>query len=227
MKRRLLATVMFVTLGSLSLAGCEANMSDYEYGEQHPVKVETRTALLILEPGPGGRVQNVDLPAITEFSGDFGKKAAGGITVRVGAAGAADPLAQAFANDVMQVLASRGVPAAAVDIAYATDPQSAKYGRAVMEYPIYVALADECGTWKDRTEFTPLNENTYNFGCAMQRNIAAMVVNPRDLEDAAQSSGRLAARADNIVGKYIIGSKIGASSEAPAIDPPASTTGGN
>lgn len=226
MKCRLLATALCLAWGSIGLAGCEANMSDYEYGEQHPVKVETRTALLILDPGPGGRVQNMDLPAITEFSSDFGKKAAGGITVRIGAANANDPLAQAFAGDVMQILASRGVPAAAVQLTYATDPQSAKYGRAVMEYPIYVALADECGTWKDRPEFTPLNENTYNFGCAMQRNIAAMVVNPRDLEDAAASTGRLAARADNIVGKYIIGNKIGASPESPAIDPP-TTTGGN
>lgn len=226
MKNRLLAAAAFATLGALGLAGCEANMSDYEYGEQHPVKVETRTALLILDPGPGGRVQNTDMPAITEFSSDFGKRAAGGITVRVGAANAADPLAQAFASDVMQVLASRGVPAAAVQLSYATDEQSAKYGRAVMEFPIYVALADECGTWKDRPEFTPLNENTYNFGCAMQRNIAAMVVNPKDLEDAALPSGRLAARADNIVGKYIIGAKIGGSSESPAIEPP-TTTGGS
>ncbi|MDY0870770.1 CpaD family pilus assembly protein [Dongia rigui] len=226
MKRRLLATAMFAVLGALGLAGCEANMPDYEYGEQHPIKVETRTALLILDPGPGGRVQNADLPAITEFSSDFGKKAAGGITVRVGAANAADPLAQAFATDVMQVLASRGIPAAAVQLSFATDPQSAKYGRAVMEYPIYVALADECGTWKDRPEFTPLNENTYNFGCATQRNIAAMIVNPKDLEDAALLSGRLAARADNIVGKYIVGAKIGGSTETPAILPP-TTTGGN
>ncbi|MBI2254467.1 MAG: hypothetical protein HYU58_07615 [Proteobacteria bacterium] len=226
MKCRLLVTAAFFALGALVLAGCEANMIDYEYGQQHPVKVETRTALLILDPGPGGRIQNVDLPAITEFSGDFGKRAAGGIVVRVGAASTADPLAQAFAADVMQVLASRGVPAAAVELSYATDEQSAKYGRAVMEFPIYVALADECGTWKDRPEFTPLNENTYNFGCAVQRNIAAMIVNPQDLEDAAVSSGRLAARADNVVGKYIIGTKIGGSTESPAIDPPA-TTGGS
>jgi len=226
MKCRLLAAAALVGLGAISLAGCEANMPDYEYGEQHPVKVETRTALLILDPGPGGRVQNMDLPAIAEFASDFGKKAAGGISVRVGAASDADPLAQAFASDVMQVLASRGIPGVAVELSYATDTQSAQYGRAVMEFPIYVALADECGTWKDRPEFTPLNENTYNFGCATQRNIAAMVVNPRDLEDAALSTGRLAARADNVVGKYIIGLKIGATSESPAIDPP-STTGGN
>jgi pilus assembly protein CpaD len=131
----------------------------------------------------------------------------------------------AFANDVTQVLLNRGIPASAIQISYATDPETAKYGRAVMEYPIYVALADECGTWKDRPEFMPENENSYNFGCSMQRNIAAMVVNPLDLIDAAAPTGRLAARADNVVGKYIVGGKIGGSAEAPAITPNA-TTGG-
>ncbi len=226
MKRHLLATALLTALGAVLLMGCEAQMSDYDYNERHPIKVEKRTALLILDPGTGGHVQNMDLPAISEFAGDFGKKAAGAITIRIGASTASDPIARAFATDIMQVLYSRGVPNAAVQLSYTTDSQSAKYGRAVMEFPIYVALANECGTWKDRPEFTPLNESTYNFGCATQRNIAAMVVNPRDLEDAAPSSGRLGARADDIVGKYIVGLKIGASSETPAIAPP-STTGGN
>lgn len=223
---RPLAIITCVTLATIGVAACEANMADYDYNERHPIKVEVKTALLVLDPGPGGHIRHNDLPAINEFASDFGKKAAGDITVRIGATNATDPIAQAFANDVMQVLYSRGVPKAAVNLSFSTDSQSVKYGRAVMEFPIYVALADECGTWKDRPEFTPLNENTYNFGCATQRNIAAMVVNPRDLEDAAASSGRLAARADNVVGKYIVGDKIGASTEAPAIELP-NTTGGN
>ncbi|WP_374655076.1 CpaD family pilus assembly protein [Dongia sp.] len=225
MSRNLFAAILCLGLAGTSLAACEGNMSDYDYSLKHPVKVETRTALLILEPGPGGRVNAADMPAVGEFSRDFGNKAAGGITIRVGAASTADPLAQAFAADVTQILTAHGVPAEAIELSYATEPEAAKYGRAVMEFPIYVALADECGIWKDRPEFTPLNENTYNFGCATQRNIAAMVVNPRDLVDAAAPSGRLAARADNVVGKYIVGAKVGAAGESPAISP-LTTTGG-
>jgi pilus assembly protein CpaD len=200
-------------------------MSDYNYAEQHPVKVEVRTALLILEPGAGGHVKAGDVPAVNEFSSDFGKRAAGGIQIQVGAASPTDPLAAGFAADVTQVLLSRGIPANAIQLTYATDPEAAKYGRAVMQFPIYVALADECGTWKDRPEFTPLNENTFNFGCATQRNMAAMVVNPRDLIDAEASTGRVAGRSNYIVGQYIVGAKIGGSSESPAIAP-MTTTGG-
>jgi pilus assembly protein CpaD len=225
MTRHLIIAILRIGLVAGGLTACEANMADYDAAQQHPIKVETRTALLILEPGPGGRVKQIDAPAIEEFARDFGNKSAGGIVIRVGASSANDPLAMAFANDVTQVLASRGIPTSAINLSYATDPETAKYGRAVMEFPIYVALADECGIWKDRPEFTPVNENTYNFGCSMQRNIAAMIVNPRDLVDAAAPSGRLAARADNVVGKYIVGGKIGASSESPAIAP-MTTTGG-
>ncbi|WP_374383331.1 CpaD family pilus assembly protein [Dongia sp.] len=224
MNRHLIAAFLSLLVGA-TLSACEANMADYDYSLKHPIKVETRTALLILEPAPGGKVNTANLPAIEEFASDFGKKAAGLINVQIGANSANDPLAQSFASDVTQVLTSRGVPPQAIQLTYATDPNSAKYGRAVMQFPIYVALADECGTWKDRPEFTPVNETTYNFGCATQRNIAAMVVNPRDLVDAEASTGRLAARGDNVVGKYIVGGKIGASSETPAISP-MTTTGG-
>jgi hypothetical protein len=51
------------------------------------------------------------------------------------------------------------------------------------------------------------------------------MVNPRDLVDAAAPTGRLAARADNVVGKYIVGGKMGGSVESPAIAP-MTTTGG-
>lgn len=217
--------LVIVLLSALSLAACEGNMKDYDYAEQHPIKVEVRSALLILDPGAGGRVQPGDVPAIDEFASDFGKRAAGGVDVKIGAMSPTDPLAVNFASDVTQVLVSRGVPANAIHLTYATDAEAAKYGRAVMQFPIYVALADECGTWKDRPEFTPLNENTYNYGCSIQRNIAAMMVNPRDLIDAEASTGRLAARSDNVVGKYIVGGKIGGSSETPAITP-MTTTGG-
>lgn len=217
--------LLVVLLSALSLAACEANMANYDYAANHPIRVEVKTALLILEPGPGGRVQVSDVAAIDEFSHDFGNRAAGGIDIKVGATSASDPLAMGFAGDVTQVLISRGVPVNAIHLTYATDADAAKHGRAVMQFPIYVALADECGTWKDRPEFTPENESTYNYGCATQRNIAAMVVNPRDLIDATPSSGRLAARADNVVGKYIVGNTIGAGGESAPITT-TTTTGG-
>ncbi|TDQ78950.1 pilus biogenesis lipoprotein CpaD [Dongia mobilis] len=209
------------------LAACEANIADYDYRERYPIKVEERTALLILDPGPGGSVMSQDLGAIDEFSLDYGKRAAGTITVEIGANSRTDPLATNFGRQIVDILGARGIPRSHITFKYDTDPAAAKYGRAIMQFPIYVAIAHECGTFKDQPGFTPLNENTGGFGCANQRNLAAMVVNPRDLIDMQSPTGRLAARSDVVVGKYIAGVKIGAGppGEAPALSTQ-STTGG-
>jgi pilus assembly protein CpaD len=55
-----------------------------------------------------------------------------------------------------------------------------------LHYPLMVAHAGPCGLWPDDVgadydvkHFQ--NKEYYNFGCAQQRNIAAMVANPSDL----------------------------------------------
>jgi pilus assembly protein CpaD len=56
-----------------------------------------------------------------------------------------------------------------------------------LSYPKIAAVAGPCGLWpedlgpsiKDRGYFE--NKSYYNFGCAYQRNMAAMVDNPADL----------------------------------------------
>lgn len=202
------------------LAACEADMANYDYREQFPINVETRIATLILDPGPGGQIKAENAAAVAEFAADYNKRSAGNVNVVIGANSGSDPLATSFARDIHRSLVARGIPSGAIEMAFAVDAESAKYGRAEMHFPIYVALANECGTFKDQPGFTPLNENTYGFGCANQRNLAAMVVNPRDLVDAQEPSGRLAVRANDVVGKYIIGVPAGArATEVPPLMP--------
>ena len=57
-----------------------------------------------------------------------------------------------------------------------------------MSYPKIAAVAGPCGLWPEDLGPSILNrrysENKeyYNFGCATQRNLAAMIDNPADLE---------------------------------------------
>jgi pilus assembly protein CpaD len=56
-----------------------------------------------------------------------------------------------------------------------------------LSYPKMTAVAGPCGLWpddigpsvRDRSYYE--NKSYYNFGCAYQRNMAAMVENPSDL----------------------------------------------
>lgn len=45
----------------------------------------------------------------------------------------------------------------------------------------YTAHADSCGDWSENLAFSADNLTPRNFGCSTQRNIAAMVADPRDL----------------------------------------------
>ena len=72
----------------------------------------------------------------------------------------------------------------------------------------YASLAvhgPECGDWSDKLARDPKNIPYRNFGCATQRNLAAMVANPRDLVEPRGMTPRDSARRDVIMGKYVRG----------------------
>ena len=65
-----------------------------------------------------------------------------------------------------------------------------------LNYPLMVAEAGPCGLWPDDLgpSYDPKhfeNQQYYNFGCATQRNLAAMVANPADLVQPRAEDARL------------------------------------
>jgi pilus assembly protein CpaD len=77
-----------------------------------------------------------------------------------------------------------------------------------LSYPRIAAVAGPCGLWpKDLGPSTlnnSYNENKpyYNFGCAYQRNMAAMVDNPSDLEQPRPETPAYTARRAAAFEKY-------------------------
>jgi pilus assembly protein CpaD len=100
------------------------------------------------------------------------------------------PNARAAADslrEIQSLLAAAGVPprGLAVRRYHPEDPRQMATIR--LNYPKISAVAGPCGLWpedlgpsiKDKSYFE--NKSYYNFGCAYQRNMAAMVDNPADL----------------------------------------------
>jgi pilus assembly protein CpaD len=100
------------------------------------------------------------------------------------------PNARAAADAFRQVralLAAAGVPPRGIVVRryHPDDPRTLATIR--LSYPKISAVAGPCGLWpedlgpsiKNKSYFE--NKSYYNFGCAYQRNIAAMVDNPSDL----------------------------------------------
>ena len=77
-----------------------------------------------------------------------------------------------------------------------------------LSYPKIVAVAGPCGVWPEDLGPSILNnhhsENKqyYNFGCASQRNLAAMIDNPADLEQPRSETAAYTARRTAAFEKY-------------------------
>ena len=74
-----------------------------------------------------------------------------------------------------------------------------------LSYKRYVAHGPECGQWNENFNESENNRNSPDWGCARQRNLAAMVANPRDLQGPRGWSPRDSRRRDVIWDKYVKG----------------------
>jgi pilus assembly protein CpaD len=96
--------------------------------------------------------------------------------------------AAASYREIHSVLMAGGVPSRAITLRHyhPDDPRALPTIR--LSYPKISAVAGPCGLWPEdlgpNIDNSGYNENRsyHNFGCATQRNLAAMIDNPADLE---------------------------------------------
>jgi pilus assembly protein CpaD len=74
--------------------------------------------------------------------------------------------------------------------------------RVDVSFITYVARASACGDWSENMSFTVENHTARNLGCATQRNLAAMVSDPRDLLGPRRFDPADANRATTVITNY-------------------------
>ena len=205
------------------LGACNSpDMESYDPHAKFAADVVQKTAVLFLDPAPNGAVQSEDRPRLNEFSKDFRDRNAGPIGIAVGATSQTDPAAVAFAGHIRDAFSAQGIPASAVNVTLHPEWSSGANHRATVMFPIYVAEAPDCGMTNENPEINFYNQNWGNLGCATERNVALMVVNPLDLEQMQPPSGRWGQRSYDVVTKYASGQVIA----SPVETTPTSTTAG-
>ena len=121
------------------------------------------------------------------------------------------PNARAAADSFREIraqLAAAGVPPRAITLRryHPDDPRTLATIR--LSYPRIAAVAGPCGLWPEDLGPSILNngysENKpyHNFGCAYQRNMAAMIDNPSDLEQPRSETPAYTARRTAAFEKY-------------------------
>jgi pilus assembly protein CpaD len=189
--RRLGALVgLSAVLGACTLTGTEvvtASVPD-DYRLRHPIAIEeaNRSIVIFVGHARGGlsAPQRADVVGLAQA---WVREGTGAIVADVPVD---TPNAQAAASsfrEIKALLAAGGVPARGITLRHyqPVDPRTLATIR--LSYPRMAAVAGPCGVWPEDLGPSLLdkgyseNKQYYNFGCAYQRNMAAMVDNPSDL----------------------------------------------
>ncbi len=203
----------FIPLMLLTLAACAqpVDPADYDARLAHPITVSKTNAQMVIEAAAA--LSPADARRLSAFAEDYLRRGAGPLELAVVARGEDDDEAKAIAGRLADELLARGLRPSEIKARLVWDSQPGDTGIAVLRYPHHVAKPPECGRWTSPINANNGNRNSDNFGCSIQRNIALMVADPRDLEQARPSSGRDGERAADILAKYQKGAPIAAPRE--------------
>ena len=178
-----------VVLGACTHAddGTTASVPD-DYRLRHPIAIQEadRSVVIFVGHARGGLSgpQRADVMGLAQI---WLHEGTGAIVADMpvgtsNARAAADSL-----HEIQALLSAAGVPPHGIVVRnyHPDDPRQMATIR--LNYPKISAVAGPCGLWpedlgpsvKDKSYFE--NKPYYNFGCAYQRNMAAMVDNPSDL----------------------------------------------
>jgi pilus assembly protein CpaD len=159
-----------------------------DYRLRHPIAIQEadRSIVLLVGHARGGlsATQRADIAGLAQsWVGDGTGALVADVPVDTINARAAE---SAF-REARAMLEAGGVPSGAIKVHHYTPTDPRALATVRFSYPRMAAVVGPCGTWpedlgpsiKDRGYFE--NKSYYNFGCAYQRNMAAMVANPSDL----------------------------------------------
>jgi pilus assembly protein CpaD len=159
-----------------------------DYRQRHPIAVQEANQSIVVFVGQGrGGLNASQRTDVTGLAQTWLHDGTGAINIDVPVD---TPNAQAAADSAREVqglLAANGVPPRGV-VVRQYRPEDPRHLAAIrLSYPRISAVAGPCGLWpedlgssiKNKGYFE--NKSYYNFGCAYQRNMAAMADNPSDL----------------------------------------------
>jgi pilus assembly protein CpaD len=196
------------------LTGAPEMPSDYRM--RHPITISEQPRTLQLFIGANrASLTPTQRAQVLAFGQTWRDKATGGVIIDLPVGGSNQRSAAASLREIESILEASGVPPRSIAVRnYAAPPDT--FATVRVSYPRVAAQAGPCGLWpKDvgpsfnRGYFE--NEPPWNFGCATQRNLAAMVVNPADLVQPRAETPAYAMRRTTVLEKYRVGASTATS----------------
>ena len=186
------AAIAVLALGACTTSDAELAQRIQPVEVRHPIVVEPHIREMRIASNPAG-LSEEDRASIRSAAREYLTGGHGKITLATPDGSGGKRAAVKTLSDTMAVMENAGVPRNRIEVAsYA----GGAGGDAVLvSYMTYTATGPDCGDFSEDISHSPDNQPTLNFGCASQRNLAAMVEDPRDLiaprgEEPASSARR-------------------------------------
>jgi pilus assembly protein CpaD len=190
------------------IAGVPEAPADYRM--RHPITVtEGNRSLQLFIGANRGSLTAMQRAEVMAFAQSWRREATGGVVIETPTGTSNERSSAEAIREVQSILAASGVSPPAMMVR--TYPASSRsFATVRIIYPKVTAQAGPCGTWpKDigpsmnRDYFE--NQPAWNFGCANQRNFAAMVDNPQDLVQPRPETAAYTMRRTTVMEKYRAG----------------------
>ncbi len=205
---RILAVgLLAVTLGACRHAGEGVTVAHVavDPSERHPILVSKRAVHLDVEAPRGSMgLTRAQADHVRAFLREYRAQGQGGLQIAAPSGAANEVAAMRTVRSVRALMRAEGVrPGAVRTVPY--------YGEGDPQPPVkisflrYVAEAPECRDWSTNLAESERNLPYPNMGCATQRNLAAMIANPRDLVEPRGLSARPSERRDAQWKKFVKG----------------------
>jgi pilus assembly protein CpaD len=184
-----------------------------DYRLRHPITVQeaNRDVVIFVGHARGGlsATQRADVAGLAR---SWVGEGTGAVVIDVPVETPNARAAQSALSEIRAVLVAGGVPAGGIKVHRYTPDDPRLLATIRLSYPRMAAVAGPCGVWPDdlgpsvRNRGYYENKSYYNFGCATQRNLAAMVENPSDLVQPRPETPAYTARRSEGFEKYRKGS---------------------
>ena len=201
---------------SLALSACNhtsdvvttAGVPD-DYHLRHPIAIQEadRSIVVFVGRGRGGlsASQRTDVMGLAQT---WLREGTGAISIDLPVNTPNARAAEDSLREIQATFSAAGVPPRAVNVRQYR-PEDPRHMAAIrLNYPRISAVAGPCGLWPEdlgpsinnKSYFD--NKPYYNYGCANQRNLAAMVDNPADLVQPRPETPAYTARRSTAFEKY-------------------------
>lgn len=188
-----------------------------DYRLRHPIAIQEADQSIAVFVGNGrGGLNATQRAEIVALGRTWMREGTGAIVIDVpshtpNARAAGDSL-----REIKSLLSASGIPPRGIVVRSYQPTDSQVFAAIRVSYPRITATAGPCGLWPEdigpsvKGKSYLENTNYWNFGCANQRNLAAMVANPSDLVQPRPEGPTYTARRTTVMERYRAGAPTAA-----------------